>query len=81
MKNFAIAAAVLTLGLGALTLPASAEQDEYGQYRYTQNDPTRFSPNGLASQSGDEAGARDTSSNAFERRKLFDQIDAKHRAY
>lgn len=80
MKKLAVAATVLTLGLGAFALPAAA-QDDYGQYRYTQNDPTRFAPDGLASSGSDEAGARDTDGNRSALGAFYEGIDRSHNAY
>lgn len=41
------AAAVLALVAGASTLPAAANDSDYGQYRYTSENPNRFAPAGL----------------------------------
>ena len=70
MKSIVIAASTLTIALGAFTLPASAQSDDYGQHVYTQNEPSRFAPAGIGSK---DAGARDIS-----RR---DRINAKIDAY
>lgn len=68
MKTIIIAATALTLGLGSYALPAFAQAEDYGQFRYTQNDPTRFAPAGLAIdgnslRGNNEQGARDTPRN------------------
>lgn len=73
MKNLLIAAAALTIGFGAATLPASASLEDYGQFRYTQDEQSRFSP---ASSPSEDVGARDV-----QRQRLYDNEDAKHKAY
>ena len=78
MKKIIIAATAITLGLGAFTLPALAQADDYGQHVYTQNEPSRFAPAGLASGKKDFSGARDTSG---ERSRLNSRIDSYHKAY
>ena len=48
MKKFAIAATVLALGAASYSLPAFALADDYGQFVYTDQSPSRFAPDGIA---------------------------------
>ena len=48
MKKFAIAATFLALGAASYSLPAFALADDYGQFVYTDQSPSRFAPDGIA---------------------------------
>ena len=84
MKKIIFAAAALTLGLGAYAVPAFAQADDYGQHVYTQNEQSRFAPEGLAAPStGDfratiDFGAREISRNTATRQGLNDRLDRNH---
>ena len=76
-----IAAAVLTIGLGAFVVPASAAE-YYGGDVWTQNEPSRFAPAAgsasgdiMASIGDDNAAARDIPAS---REQLFETKDAAH---
>lgn len=60
-KMFAAAAAI-ALSAGAFAAPAYAVDSDYGQYRYTSEDPTRFAPAGIPSE---EAGATEAPQTNF----------------
>lgn len=78
MKKILFAAAALTIGIGAYTLPAMAQADDYGQHVYTQNEPSRFAPAGLPAGAKGDLGSRDTGS---DRKAINERIDAYHKAY
>lgn len=48
MKKFAIAATFLALGAASYSLPAFALADDYGQFVYTDQSPSRFALDGIA---------------------------------
>lgn len=78
MKNIMIAAAALTIGFGAATLPAMAQDSYTGVNVWQQNDPTRFAPAGTSAENNDFAGARDISE---QRQMLYSRKDSFHKAY
>ncbi len=76
-----IAVAVLAIGLGALAVPASAAE-YYGGDVWTQNEPSRFAPDGVRANGDfmayigdDSAAARDIPAS---REQLFDIKDDAH---
>ena len=69
-----IAISALTLGLGAFSLPALAQADDYGQHVYTQNEPSRFA---VESNRSSRSGARDDAA----RERINGRIDSYHKAY
>ncbi|MDP4593322.1 MAG: hypothetical protein NWT00_02000 [Beijerinckiaceae bacterium] len=75
-----IAATVLAIAFGATAIPASADYGDYGQHVYTQQNQSRFAPEGISSQAVKPAASKRSFANA-ERQRLFDAIDASHKAY
>ena len=77
MKNIMIAAAALTIGFGAFTLPAAADDSYTGVNVWQQNEST-FAPAGNSADNNDFAGARDISE---QRQMLYSRKDSFHKAY
>ncbi|MCC2099298.1 MAG: hypothetical protein KDJ29_20580 [Hyphomicrobiales bacterium] len=89
MKKIAIAA-VLALGAASYSLPAAALADDYGQFVWTDQSPSRFAPDGIAIDSrrfqstipftsGSAAPAQDASTGGVD--DVFERIDRAHKAW
>ncbi len=81
-----IAAAVLTLGVGATAIPASADFGDFGQHVYTERSQSRAAPDGFAIDRSalpriSRSSQSSVSTARGNRQHLFDQIDAAHKAY
>lgn len=77
MKNIMIATTALTIGFGALTLPAAADQSYTGLNVWKQSEST-FAPAGNSAANNDFAGARD---NPEQRQMLHSRKDNFHKAW
>lgn len=79
MKNIMIAAAALTIGFGAATLPAMAAETDYtGVQVWEQNEPSRFAPAANPATNDDFVGARDGSG---QRQMIYNRKDSFHKAW
>ena len=86
MKKIALAAAVLAIGAASYSLPAFALADDYGQFVYTDQSPSRFAPEGQASNSNAFRATIDFGSTAdvaprAPARDPFESIDRAHKAW
>ena len=90
MKKFAIAATVLALGAASYSLPAFALADDYGQFVYTDQSPSRFAPDGIAIDAsrfqskiefGSAGAVAPQGAPAESAGNLFETIDRQHKAW